>query len=226
MGKSGVLILLLLLAALSSPGCRSVEPAGSLPRSLVLGRQRVTLSADSLLYACNFDGSTLPDEWQVESGRWELDGTGLVGSTEQQGAAAIWCTESFPGDVLVLALGEVLPPHSNDLNLYFAGTGSLDGACYIVGLHGWWTGRHGLERHPGGWSATLPAHNWTPGQLLRIEAGRLGASTFLLLDGEELLTNTEAEPIAADHDRIGLATWASSVRYRRVEVHRLQPNGN
>ena len=199
------------------------------PLVLVLGRETLTLAPSDRVYSADLRGE-LPEDWRVESGTWTTSSKGIVGMSETEGAAALWCTQSFPFDVVVRAFGEIVAPARNDLNVYFSGTGRLadeagakprDHACYIAGLHGWWTSRHGLERHPSSWSATMPAGRLGQRGMREIVAGRRGGTIFLFLDGEEIMTVTDPSPIdSKKHDRIGLATWHSTVRFRNVEVYR------
>lgn len=166
-----------------------------------------------------------PAEWQVESGTWDAGSDGLVGVSAEAGASAVWCTRSFPGDIAVRVWGAAVPPHANDLNVYFAGKGSLSEPCLIAGSFGWWTSRHGLERHPGGtpetWAATRAAGPMEPGRTYELITGRKGRAVFLFVDGEEVMTVNDPEPLPEHHDRIGLATWDATVRFTRVEVHRV-----
>jgi hypothetical protein len=208
-----------------SPAASSVEVS--------LGRESFTLGPDTLLYAVDFDGPTSPDaepadwpaDWRVESGTWDAGPEGLVGVSAEAGASAVWCTRSFPGDIAVRVWGAALPPSANDLNVYFAGKGSLSEPCLIAGTFGWWTSRHGLERHPGGtpqtWAATRAAGPMEPGRSYEVVTGRKGRRVFLFVDGEEVITVNDPEPLPDHHDRIGLATWDATVRFTRVEVHRV-----
>lgn len=231
-----VLAVLILVLSWLLGGCAgSVGPTTTASVDLSLGRESFVLGPQSLLYAVDFDGGSLPgdwppddwppDDWEVESGTWEFGPDGLLGVSAEAGASAIWCTRSFPGDIAVRVWGAAVPPHANDLNVYFAGKGSLSEPCLIAGTFGWWTSRHGLERHPGGtpasWAATRAAGPMEPGRTYELITGRKGRRVFLFVDGEEVVTVNDAEPLPDHHDRIGLATWDASVRFTRVEVHRV-----
>ncbi|RKY18007.1 MAG: hypothetical protein DRQ55_14420 [Planctomycetota bacterium] len=210
------------LLALTLGGCIGPKPRPMPqqgPTVFQLGLQQVRLDGQSLIYASDFIRERAFDDWEVESGSWEPGPHGVVGTSEHQGPAALWCTRPFPGDVIVRVWAQAVPPHKSDLNVYLFGTGTLDEPCLIAGTFGWWTSRHGLERHPNGPAATVRAGPMDPGHIYEIIVGRAGQRSFLLIDGQEVLTVVEGDPLPRSHDRIGLATWDASVRFHRVEVH-------
>lgn len=204
------------------------------------GELRIALSEGELLLPESgalldqrFDDTELPDGWHVETGEWTPTVDGLVGAIEGASAAVVWCGGRFPRDVAVAFEAVVMPGHDRDANAFFHAAGSIygdgiggagderdgDTSAWIVGTAGWDVHDHGLERHPDGPTWRVPGKALVPGRVVRVVAGYRAGRVFLWKDGRLLMEH--ADPQAGHsgvHDRVGLGTWDSAVRFRRLSV--------
>jgi len=194
--------------------------------SLDLARGATRLTPDALVYDQRFDSTTLPQGWHIESGRWTPTVDGLVGSIEGDSAAVIWSGDSFPDDLAMVFEASAMPGHDNDANGFFRASGSIYGDrprdAWIVGTAGWYVHDHGLEHHPAGPTWRVPGGPLEPGQTVKVAAGHRDGVVFLWKDGELLLEREDPHASSAvAHDRLGLGTWDSAVRFTRLSVYDL-----
>ena len=179
-----------------------------------------------LLLDLSFDSTSLPDGWRVETGTWTPTPEGLVGSIDDDSAAVIWCGASFPDELALVLQAEAMPGHDSDANAFFRGTGRIYGdgprGAWIAGTAGWYVHDHGLERHPHGPTFRVSGEALVPGRVVRIAAGHHRGRVFLWKDGRLLLERDDpGGGEAAPHDRLGLGTWNSCIRFRHLCVYAL-----
>ncbi|MGQ0615355.1 MAG: hypothetical protein ACT4PV_16615 [Planctomycetaceae bacterium] len=186
----------------------------------------VTLTEADVCYRTAFAPGTLQRDFRPESGHWEQVEAGLTGRIETERAAACWHAERFPGNVVLRFTASTVAPHARDIICYWSAAGTIYGEgprdCYIAGLGGWWGEKHGLERYPeGGWIALGPGSRLVPGQRHLVMAGRIEGWQFLFLDGRLIVEALDPAPLDPFRfDRVGLATWASSVLFHDLTIYR------
>ena len=168
----------------------------------------------------------LPQGWRVETGTWTPTWEGLVGSIDRQRAAAIWCPTSFPGDVAIRVEAEAMEGHTNDANALFGAAGTIYGegerGAWIVGIAGWHVHDDGLEKHPGGPSWRVRGEALRKGRVVEFVAGIRRGRVFLWKDGRLILEREDPVPLdPKTHSYVGLATWNSTIRFKRLRVYRL-----
>jgi len=188
--------------------------------------ERLVLTTDALVVDVDLRSTTLPPGWRVETGTWTPTEDGLVGAIDGRRAAAIWCDVSFPYDVAIRFEAEVLDGHDNDANAFFRAAGSIYGPgeveAWIVGIAGWYQHDDGLEKHPSGPAERVAGTPLQPGSSVDVVAGAREGRVFLFKDGERRVELADPEPLAAaTHDRVGLGTWDSTIRFTRLRVYRL-----
>lgn len=216
--------LLLLFVA----SCRHSGPADPPPLSLALRSGPVRLEEENLLYDVDLRGAEFPADWEVETGDWKATPAGLLGSIDSESAAVLWCRRPFPGDLAVRYWVQAVAPHENDANAFFRAAGRIygtgDTAAWIAGIAGWHVFDDGLEKNPAGPSWRVPGTAMEDGKVVEIVAGGKGANLFLWKGGRLLLEKDDPAPLdPRSHDRIGLGTWHSTIRFLRVCVYRLTP---
>lgn len=217
--RSPLLLCALLLTACAASGSDVVHVPREDGTTLRLDAERLVLDVD-------LRGDTLPAGWTVETGTWTPSAEGLVGAIDGSRAAAIWCGDRFPHDVALTFDAVVEPGHDRDANAFFNGAGTIYGAgeqgCWIVGIAGWSVHDDGLEKHPAGPAERVPAAPLSPGRPVSVTAGIQAGRVFLLRDGVPRLELDDPAPLdPVTHDRVGLGTWDSAVRFTRLRVWRL-----
>ncbi len=218
------LVLLALAPALFS--CRHRAPEDPPSLRLALASGPIRLDRATLLYDADLRSAEVPTGWDVETGSWSGSPAGLVGSIDRESAAVIWCRRPFPGDLAVRYWVQAVPPHGNDANAFFRAAGRIygagDTAAWIAGIAGWHVFDDGLERNPSGPSWRVAGTPLGEGEIHEIVAGSKGAHLFLWKDGRLLLERDDPSPLDPySHDRVGLGTWNSTIRFLRVCVYRL-----
>lgn len=200
------------------------------------------LSAERLVLDQRFDRDTLPRGWHIETGSWTPTADGLVGSIDGDSAAVIWSERSFPDELAMVFEAAAMPGHDNDANAFFRAAGSIYGTppndAWIAGIAGWYVHDHGLEQHPDGPTWQVPGEALRTDRLVTVAAGYSRGRVFLWKDGRLLLERDEvttagkaaatadaATARPAPHDRLGLGTWDSAVRFTRLSVYDLSVRG-
>ena len=194
--------------------------------AITLSDGDVLLDETTLLYDVVLRRESLPEGWHAETGNWGPTPEGLVGSIATERAAVIWCGRPFPSDVAVRFVAEAMPPHQNDANAFFRAAGSVYGpgetSAWIAGIAGWHVFDDGLEKHPAGPSWRVRGRPLAAGRPVEVIAGVRDETVFLWKDGRLLLERRDPAPLnAAAHDRVGLGTWNSEVRFLRLSVYRI-----
>lgn len=192
---------------------------------LLAGEGELRLSDKALLYDVDLRRETLPDGWRVETGTWKPTSEGLVGSIDQNRAAVVWCDAAFPDDVAIRVEAEPLEGHSNAANAFFRAAGTIYGegerGAWIVGIAGWYVHDDGLEKHPGGPTWRVQGEPLL-GRIVEFVAGIRRGRVFLWKGGRLLLEKEDPAPLdAKTHDRVGLGTWKSKIRFRRLRVYQI-----
>ncbi len=219
--RSPWLTLLLLSAAACGPS-RSGEGL-AIP---LAGDKGFQLTDKALVYDVDLRRETLPDGWRVETGTWSPTMEGLVGSISENRAAVVWCHASFPHDVAIRVEAEPLEGHTNDANAFFRAAGTIydkgERGAWIVGIAGWYVHDDGLEKHPGGPTWRVKGVPLQEGNIVEFVAGILRGKVFLWKGGRLLLEREDPTPHdARTHGRVGLGTWNSKIRFRRLRVYRV-----
>ncbi|MFQ5669187.1 MAG: NUDIX hydrolase [Acidobacteriota bacterium] len=171
----------------------------------------------------------LPAGWAGECGRWRVHDGFLCGVADGERPAVLWLDRTVKGDHMILFEAHTVPPHRNDLNCIWEGSGRLAGrgpdrACTIGGVGGWWDQLTGIERYPeGGVRATSRCLVVESGRDYRIAGGRRGASDFLFVDGQLAMQVDDPEQPRRASSRVALSTWNSHIHIRHASVYRLPP---
>jgi ADP-ribose pyrophosphatase YjhB (NUDIX family) len=170
----------------------------------------------------------LPAGWTIEGGEWSIHDGLLCGRIEGDRPAALWLDRAIDGDHAILVEAETVPPHDNDINAYWEGSGTIasgdpDGWCTIGGVAGWWDGLTGIERHPRGVPrATGRILPLRPGQRIELLAGRRGATDFLFVDGVLVMQLDDPDAPRRPESRVAIATWNSHVHVVRAAAYSLR----
>lgn len=170
-------------------------------------------------------GETWPSDWKGECGMWEATADGLVGSTEGDWPAVVWCLRDYPFDHAIGVCAKAIAPNTNDANGFFRGVGRINGPeehrCWIAGNAGWWQHDDGLEKHPGG-PTWRHAGSPLPDTPIRFWAGVKDDVVFLYKDGRLIDARPDPAPLpAAEFPRIGLGTWDSKICFLWCDVFRI-----
>ncbi|HRI72323.1 MAG TPA: NUDIX hydrolase, partial [Polyangium sp.] len=130
----------------------------------------------------------LPPGVTVEKGTWCIEDDALSGSVVGRNPAICWFDAPVEGNQLMVFAAYAVPPHRNDINAYWEGSGALygpDGACTISGFGGWYNQLTGIEYNPSENPLTVtklaPVH---AGVVYYLAVGRYGKSDFMFIDGE------------------------------------------
>ena len=192
---------------------------------IYVGKNEIT--PGELLFRDDFRTPDLSENWEITGGEWTSgDGT-CVGVYRENAGGLIYSHRQFYGDVLLDFYGTIIPPCHNDLNWSFRARG-WDYAAhdadigYIAGLNGWYIDRAGIEKYPGcHLQALTEAFKAEPGREYHIQTGMIGATGFIAVDGQTLITLSDPDPITApDCGRVGLGTYCSQIRFRDFRVYR------
>ena len=199
--------------------------------SLQLRDGEICLRGKRPLLDLSFESLSLPEGWRVETGNWTPTAHGLVGAIASDSAAVIWCGQRFPDELALVLEAEAMPGHDNDANAFFRAVGSIYGdeehdvadcTAWILGTAGWYVHDHGLEKHPHGPTWRVPGGPLIPGAKFRVAAGYRAGHVFLWKDGDLLIEREDPKAEqGVPHDRIGLGTWNSSIRFLRLSVYDL-----
>jgi hypothetical protein len=205
---------------------------------LTLSDGDLRLGRADLLLDQRFDSASLPEGWHVETGRWTPTPDGLLGSIDEDSAAVVWCGQRFPDEVALVMEAQAMPGHDNDANAFFRAAGSIYGGsggdrdrrrdcgAWIVGTAGWYVADHGLERHPEGPTWRVEGEPLEANRTVRVVAGYRAGRVFLWKDGRLWLAGAHPQPNATGaHDRVGLGTWNSAIRFRRLSVYGIGKRG-
>jgi len=169
--------------------------------------------------------TAVPPGWSVETGAWSTHNGLLCGKIAEEGPAVLWHTEDVEGDHMIVFTACTIPPHSNDINCYWEGSGRLtgdDSACTIAGFGGWWDGLTGIERFPeGAVHASARLAPLVAGRTYELVAGRRGSTDFLFVDGRLAMQIDDPAAPRRGRSRVALATWNSHVHFSSVSVHAL-----
>ncbi|MCC6551396.1 MAG: NUDIX domain-containing protein [Polyangiaceae bacterium] len=177
----------------------------------------------------------LPRGTTPEHGRWaiepdEIAGLAVSGIIRENDAAALWFDEWVEGDQLVLFAARTVPPHHNDINCLWEGSGHFDppedpeSRCTVSGLGGWYEDLVGVEQYPAGTRSVSALAPLAPGRIYYIASGRCGGSDFTFVDG---VLATQVDDAAVKHrrarSRVAVSTWNSHIHYLRAWVYRIPP---
>lgn len=195
----------------------------------LLGGDRVPPRDAEMVSMLEAPLAQLPPGWRVECGEWQAHDGFLCGRIEGERPAVVWLDRDIEGDHMLSFTAWAVPPHRNDLNCIWEGTGRLQGeppevACTIAGVGGWGGGLTGIERYPeGGLRATARLQPIEGGRRYRITAGRRASADFLFVDGRLALQLDDPSAARRKHSRVALATWNSHVHIERAVVYRVTP---
>lgn len=189
----------------------------------LLGGTRLPLAEATRVAVLAPPWRQLPAGWQIRSGNWRIHDQVLCGSVEGEHPAALWFETPVPGDHAMLFRAATVPPHRNDINCYWEGSGDgwdgTDPQCTIGGVGGWWDGLTGIERYPeGGLRASGRLLAIQPGRMYEICAGRWGDSDFVFIDGRLAVQLDDPAATRRPASRVALATWNSHLHFASVQV--------
>ena len=177
-----------------------------------------------VLYETDFSHGELLRDFDIGRGDWEYSDGWLTGEWPHDGGALIYSKAEYFGDVLLDFEARTVPPCDNDLNFTFSAKGwdaerNTADVSYIGGLGGWWLGKVGLERYPGGkLNAMSSLHKLEAGRIYHIQTGRVDNRIFIFIDGELALECADPEPLP--YGKIGFGLYASKVQFRNLKVMR------
>ncbi len=193
----------------------------------LVGGTRIEIPASGGFAGFRAPLASIPAGWSVECGEWGVHDGALCARMEGERPAVLWLDQAIEGDHLVRFRGWTAAGGRGDINCFWDGSGSIEGAdgtCTIGSVGGWWEGLSGIERHPeGGVRATTRLRPLEPGRAYDIVAGRLGTSDFLFVDGRLAAELSDPRHPRRASSKVALATWNSHVHFDRALVLRLPP---
>ncbi|MEM7245558.1 MAG: hypothetical protein AAF533_09455 [Acidobacteriota bacterium] len=195
------------------------------PLRLDLPSGPLTLDESALVLDLDLCRDTLPDGCEVEVPSWEPTTDGLVGRIDEASAAVLWLPGSYPFDHVVRMSAGGVAPHCRDANVFFRARGTIygegDQTAWIAGTAGWDVHDDGVEKHPAGPTFREPSQPLPTDDTTEVACGYRDGRAFFWREGGPCLEHADPDPLdAATHDRIGLGTWDSRVRFTRVRIYR------
>lgn len=186
-----------------------------------------SIEAGELLFHDDFTDPDLEKRWEITGGEWKCENGICTGVYRINGGGLIYTHEQIPGDIMLDFYGRIIPPCSNDLNFTYRAKG-WDYAAndadtgYISGLNGWYLNRAGIEKYKELKLQALCEHfKIESGKEYHIQAGIVGSTCFLAVDGEMVVTLSDPDPISdPDCNRVGLGTYCSQIEFRDFKVYR------
>ena len=192
----------------------------------LLGRE-VFPEKSELLFDLALDRPEDLEQFECASGEWTIENGALTGRCRENGGGLCYTKQSWPGDILISFYGLMLPPCRNDLNFSIKTEGwdyaRNDAARgFIGGLNGWYDDKAGIEKYPQCKTQALLPFHAESGREYFIEAGYAVDTVFLCVDGRLVLELHDPNPEEfAALGRVGLGTYCSQVRFRKLSVYRL-----
>lgn len=186
-------------------------------KELDLGKSELLRKFDS------FD----PADWTITKGtpKWTVNRDSIVGgSPDEPTHGQIFYKEPVCGDVVLEFDAVILPPSYHDI-VWFWNTdfgGNPWGAGYLGCLGGWWSDMAGIEKLPDYLvSAIAPSFKTEPGCKYHIVSGSMGASHFIIVDGELVTYFADKNtPDPARPGYFGFGIYESCAAYSNLKVYR------
>ena len=177
-----------------------------------------------LLYELIPKMSVLKNDFEIAGGEWSVENDKIVSFTDRDNGGLIYSKKHYCGDILLDFYGRTVPPYNNDLNFTFCSNGwDYENDCpkegYIGGLQGWWLGKTGIEKTPYscGLEAFTSMHCFESGKEYHIQAGKVGKTLFIFIDG--VMAVELADPCVIENfGRVGLGSYASKIEFRNFKV--------
>lgn len=192
---------------------------------LRIKRRDIIVDKSELLYEADFSNPKQLEDFEITGGNWVVENGWLTAEKKDDGGGLIYSHKHYLGDVLIEFEGRTVLPYDNDLNYTICAKGwdyknNDADISYIGGLQGWWLGKTGIERAPEyNVSALTSLHNFTAGQTYLIQAGKVGNTIFMFIDGVLAVEIIDANPIV-DFGRVGLGVYASKAQFRNFKVYK------
>jgi hypothetical protein len=204
-------------------------PANKYVRELETIKQR--LAGGEVVFADEFRGEALGDEWTAEEGTWKTcraagqDGQGVIGTPgAKYPDSFLWTKRSFSGDIVVEFEAQCVSDPANDINFVICGKSPNypppEAKLYLFGLGGWGNTRSGVERAPDyKWKALTAKFTIQSKKSYRITAARLGATFYLFVDGELIIEARDPDPLPAE-GQFGFHVFKSTVCFRNLKIRK------
>lgn len=204
---------ILFLAGLAGVGCRSA--ASSTPTA-------TAPAGWTQVYAKDFrDVQKVPPEWSAISGEIRLAGGALELKAEEGADGEIVLkTVKCPGSVRVEVTAAVVGTEVCDLSPWLNGDDSGYASGYLLQFGGGGNQENRLRRAGEVVDETVNSKTLLKaGQKYSVIAENDGGRVRLVVDGQELLTFQDKEPLKGpDHALIGFYTWGDTLRIEKIAV--------
>lgn len=176
----------------------------------------------------DFDRSELGDAWNNTGGPYRLS----AGQLTVQGARnkPLWLRRTLPHDVSIEFDVKSESP-DGDIKVEVFGDGvskaesvSYTATSYVVIFGGWRNSLNVLARmnEHGDDRVVGPAYKVVPGRTYHMKIERRGATIKAWVDGRELVSMTDPEPLAgAGHDHFGINNWDAALTFDNLRIRPL-----
>lgn len=179
-------------------------------------------SSGDLIYSCNFDSGTIPQEFQKEGGEWFVKNGTLHSTTAKNKDLVL--TKPLPENAII----EVdMLSHSKSVDIKFRAWGDRrtdlhDGAYHFI-LGGWGNkistiaplGEHDKRRVTR--KSELKPEKW-----YKIKVIRNNGIIDMYVDGEKYLTYKDTEPLDKNYYKyFSFANWATNCEFDNLKIYKL-----
>jgi len=193
---------------------------------MIIVDKEILIEKSELLFHDTFaDG--WENNWEITGGEWTAENGVLTGVYRGNAGGIIYTNKSFEGDVMLDFYGKIIPPCANDMNCTWRANGwnfevGDTDRGYIAGINGWWHDYTGIERYPTCSPRVLSqAFKAEPGVEYHINAGTIGGTSFVAIDGKVIVILSEENPISdPECGRVGLGTYCSQIAFRDFKVYK------
>jgi len=185
--------------------------------------KKLSLDESELLHSF---GTFDPKDWThvVGTPKWKVSAKNIRGgSPDEPTHGQIFFRKPVRGDVVLEFDAKIVKPSYHDLvwfwNTDFKGTPWGDG--YLGCLGGWWSDMVGIEKLPDYLvSAIAPSFRTEPGRKYHVISGSMGASHFIVVDGELVTYFADKNYPKGRPGYFGFGIYESCAEYSNLKVWR------
>lgn len=178
-------------------------------------------------YYATFDSEDELRNWKKsDSGKWEIkDGALVADARIPEHYSILWLDRGLPNSFQIEFEAECLE-NANDINCFIHGNGKNYSGYHVI-IGGW------ANTYIAIYKPEVEGDESTRNRLKRVEFQiekdrvyevkivKQGSTIRVMLDGEEVLTADDDEPITdVEHRYFGLSTWENVVRFDNLRIER------
>jgi hypothetical protein len=168
------------------------------------------------------DADKLPKAWEAIMGQAKVaDGQLILTAEEQTDGQIVLKTPRFPGSVRLEVIACLKGPNTCDLSPFLNGDENGYHTAYLLQFGAAENNENRIRR--AGEIVDAKANNKvliTPGKKHRVVAENNGGKLRLIVDGTEILSYTDNQPLKGEgHDMIGFYTWGSMLVIEKITIY-------